>query len=192
MPEGHTVHRIARDHTKTFASQKMIVDSPQGRFADEAKKLCGRHLIRAEAFGKHLIYQWGTKTKEPTAKTRPSAIMHVHLGLYGKFRWHKNPPPDPRGAVRVRMVGYERAFDLNGPNTCRLLAKDDFQKLTDRIGADPFARRCRSGKGMGSDFKISQSNWWSFAGSIRHCRHRKHLPCRDPFHPWYSPGNQRQ
>lgn len=35
------------------------------------------------------------------------------------------------------MVGYERAFDLNGPNTCRLLAKDDFQKLTDRIGADP-------------------------------------------------------
>jgi hypothetical protein len=49
MPEGHTVHRIARDHTETFASQKMIVASPQGRFETEAKKISGRHLIAAEA-----------------------------------------------------------------------------------------------------------------------------------------------
>ena len=139
MPEGHTVHRLARDHSKAFANQKMIVASPQGRFEAEAKKLCGRHLIGAEAFGKHLIYLWGTKSREPgkNAKTKPAAIMHVHLGLYGKFRLHKNPPPEPRGAVRVRMIGYERAFDLNGPNTCELLSKDEFQKLQDRIGADP-------------------------------------------------------
>ncbi len=137
MPEGHTVHRIARDHTKWFAGQKIILASPQGRFEDPAKKLCGRHLIRAEAFGKHLIYLWGTKTKAPAKSAKPSAIMHVHLGLYGKFRLHKNPPPDPRGAVRVRMIGYERAFDLNGPNTCKLLAKDEFQTLQNRIGADP-------------------------------------------------------
>ena len=139
MPEGHTVHRLARDHSKAFANQKMIVASPQGRFEAEAKKLCGRHLIGAEAFGKHLIYLWGTKSHEPgkNAKTKPAAIMHVHLGLYGKFRLHKNPPPEPRGAVRVRMIGYERAFDLNGPNTCELLSRDEFQKLQDRIGADP-------------------------------------------------------
>lgn len=137
MPEGHTVHRIARDHTTTFAGQKMIVASPQGRFEVESKKLSGRHLIGAEAFGKHLIYLWGTKTREPSAKTKPKAIMHVHLGLCGKFQLHKNPPPEPRGAVRVRMIGYERAFDLNGPNACELLSKDAFQKLQDRIGADP-------------------------------------------------------
>lgn len=137
MPEGHTVHRIAQDHSKTFVNQKMIVLSPQGRFEQEAKKISGRHLIAAEAFGKHLIYFWGTKTKVPNVKTNPSAIMHVHLGLYGKFRLHKNPPPDPRGAVRVRMVGYEKAFDLNGPNCCELLDKAGFQKLKDRIGADP-------------------------------------------------------
>jgi endonuclease-8 len=137
MPEGHTVHRIACDQTKTFASQKMIVVSPQGRFEAEAKKLSGRHLIGAEAFGKHLIYLWGTKTREPAKEAKPSAIMHVHLGLYGKFRLHKNPPPEPRGAVRVRMIGYERAFDLNGPNTCELLSKEAFEQLKNRIGADP-------------------------------------------------------
>ncbi len=137
MPEGHTVHRIARDHTQTFARQKMIVASPQGRFECQAKKLSGRHLIAAEAFGKHLIYLWGTSTREPTEEAKPASIMHVHLGLYGKFRFHKNPPPEPRGAVRVRMIGYERAFDLNGPNTCELLSKDDFEKLKNRIGADP-------------------------------------------------------
>jgi len=140
MPEGHTVHRIANDHTKAFANQKMIVTSPQGRFEQEAKKISGRHLIGLEAYGKHLIYLWGRKKKAPNVsdgKTKPAAIMHVHLGLYGKFRLHKNPPPEPRGAVRVRMIGYEKAFDLNGPNCCELLTKAEFQKLKDRIGADP-------------------------------------------------------
>ena len=108
MPEGHTLHRIARDHSKWFGGQKLIVFSPQGRFEEEAEQLSGRTLSKAEAFGKHLIYRFGKK------------IMHVHLGLYGKFRLHKNPAPDPRGAVRVRMVGDSRSFDLNGPNSCQL------------------------------------------------------------------------
>ncbi len=138
MPEGHSIHRIARDHTKTFSYQKMIVSSPQGRFKTEATKISGRHLIGAEAYGKHLIYLWGSKTKSPSSgSAKPLVIMHVHLGLYGKFRLHKNPPPDPRGAVRVRMIGYERAFDLNGPNRCELLDKEAFQTLKDRIGPDP-------------------------------------------------------
>ena len=136
MPEGHTVHRIARDHTQAFAGQQMIVTSPQGRFESESKKLSGRHLIAAEAFGKHLIYLWGTKSKPGGDSRKPAAIMHVHLGLYGKFRLHKNPAPDPRGAVRVRMIGAEKAFDLNGPNTCKLLSKADFTTLQNRIGPD--------------------------------------------------------
>lgn len=137
MPEGHTVHRIARDHSNAFAGQQMIVTSPQGRFGDESKKLSGRHLIGTEAFGKHLIYLWGTKSKPGGDRNKPASIMHVHLGLYGKFRWHKNPAPEPRGAVRVRMIGSEKAFDLNGPNTCKLLTNADFTTLQNRIGPDP-------------------------------------------------------
>ena len=91
MPEGHTIHRLARDHRRDFVGQKLRVSSPQGRFTAEAKKLNGSVLNGVEAFGKHLFYEWGRK------------VMHIHLGLYGKFRRHKLPVPEPRGAVRVRL-----------------------------------------------------------------------------------------
>lgn len=130
MPEGHTIHRLARDHSKMFAGQKMAVSSPQGRFATEAKQLDGKKLIAAEAHGKHLFYRF--------AKSKASSVLvHVHLGLYGKFRVHQCPPPDPRGAVRLRMIGDKQAFDLNGPNCCELLSKTDLQKLLGRLGQDP-------------------------------------------------------
>ena len=133
MPEGHTVHRLARDHTKAFAGQKLIVDSPQGRFADEASLLTGRKMTNVLAHGKHLFYEWS-----PGRGARAGAnLVHVHLGLYGKFRLHKNPAPEPRGAVRVRMIGTEKTFDLNGPTRCEILSKADYQKLLDRLGQDP-------------------------------------------------------
>ena len=99
MPEGHTIHRLARDHQKFFSGQKLIITSPQGRFESEAKKLSGKRLQSVEAHGKHLFYNFAGRSK--SSPTR----VHVHLGLYGKFRLHKNPAPEPRGAVRVRMIG---------------------------------------------------------------------------------------
>jgi len=133
MPEGHTVHRIARDHEKAFAGQKMIVTSPQGRFESEADLLTGRKLKSVSAHGKHLFYHWTPKRGGSDAAN----MVHVHLGLYGKFRLHKNPAPEPRGAVRVRMIGKEKAFDLNGPTRCELLSKANHQKLLNRLGQDP-------------------------------------------------------
>ena len=89
MPEGHTIHRIARDHHKWFAGQKLIATSPQGRFEDEAKRINGKTLRAVTAHGKHLFYHWNR-----------NLIGHIHLGLYGKFRVHQNPAPEPRGAVQ--------------------------------------------------------------------------------------------
>ena len=133
MPEGHTVHRMARDQAKAFAGQTLRVTSPQGRFEEEARILNKKMLVDIDAHGKHLFYRWANaKAKRP----RPT-IMHVHLGLYGKFRRHKNPPPEPRGAVRVRLIGDERAIDLNGPTRCEILNKEQLQKLKDRLGQDP-------------------------------------------------------
>ena len=126
MPEGHTIHRLARDHQQWFAGQKMGVSSPQGRFEEESQILSGKKLLQVSAHGKHLFYHW----------TR-GQIIHVHLGLYGKFRIHKNPAPEPRGAVRLRMIGQERTFDLNGPNCCELIAKKDYADIIDRLGQDP-------------------------------------------------------
>jgi endonuclease-8 len=63
--------------------------------------------------------------------------LHVHLGLFGKFRTHGNPPPDPRGAVRVRFEGKKKTVDLNGPNQCELITKNVYQEIINRIGPDP-------------------------------------------------------
>lgn len=126
MPEGHTIHRLAQDHTRDFAGQKLKVSSPQGRFIDGAKLLSGKKLTTVEACGKHLFYRWSGKR-----------TLHIHLGLYGKFRRHKLPVPEPRGAVRLRVIGQELAFDLNGPNCCELLTDKEVDAVFNRLGPDP-------------------------------------------------------
>ena len=56
MPEGHTIHRIALDHTKILRGKHVAVSSPQGRFAVDATLVDGVRLRRLEAYGKHLFY----------------------------------------------------------------------------------------------------------------------------------------
>ena len=46
MPEGHTIHRLARDHGGWLCGEKLEVTSPQLRFADGASKVSG-----ADCFG---------------------------------------------------------------------------------------------------------------------------------------------
>ena len=89
----------------------------------------GKLLARVEAYGKHLFYWWDTEQ-----------VLHIHLGLYGKFRNHVAPPPKPRGAVRLRVVGELHAFDLNGPNVCELIAPAKSAAIAARLGADPLRK----------------------------------------------------
>jgi endonuclease-8 len=126
MPEGHTIHRFALDHARDFAGQRLKMSSPQGRFTDGAKLLNGKRLKFVGAYGKHLCYEFAG-----------SEMLHIHLGLYGKFRRHEVPPPEPRGAVRLRVVGEEKAFDLNGPTRCELITKTEWAHIQDRLGPDP-------------------------------------------------------
>ena len=42
MPEGHTLHRLARQPSDVFGGQQVRVGSPQGRFADAAAQLTAR------------------------------------------------------------------------------------------------------------------------------------------------------
>lgn len=130
MPEGHTIHRLARDHSKWFTGEKVLVESPQGRFADESRRISEKTLKAVEAHGKHLFYHF------------QSSVLHIHLGLYGKFRLHKTPLPEPRGAVRVRLIGKERGFDLNGPNQCELISTAEAKGICEKLGQDPL--RCDS------------------------------------------------
>lgn len=143
MPEGHTVHRVAQDHGELFAGQRLVACSPQGRFSEGAAWLSGRRLDRVEALGKHLFYHWAPKRRARAGDgaATPGDILHIHLGLYGKFNLHKNPDagewPKPRGAVRLRIEGDAAAFDLNGPNQCELIDAQGYQRVVERLGPDP-------------------------------------------------------
>ncbi|MFL6025524.1 MAG: DNA-formamidopyrimidine glycosylase family protein, partial [Friedmanniella sp.] len=96
MPEGHTIHRLARRHAKLLGGQTVRATSPQGRFADGAALIDGRQLETTDAWGKHLFHRYGR-----------DLWLHVHLGLYGKFTDGPLPAPAPRGALRVRLEGAE-------------------------------------------------------------------------------------
>jgi len=74
MPEGHSIHRIARQFRANFAGRTVRASSPQGRFAAGAARLDGRELTEAKASGKHLFLGFG-----------PELWLHVHLGIYGAW-----------------------------------------------------------------------------------------------------------
>jgi endonuclease VIII len=125
MPEGHTIHRAARDQRLMLVGQAIGVASPQGRFHEGAARLDGKKCVMVEAYGKHLIYRFANKL-----------ALHIHLGLFGRFRTAKLPAAEPRGAVRVRMTSKTHVVDINGPNTCEVLDAGELLALTSRIGPD--------------------------------------------------------
>ena len=49
MPEGHTIHRAARDHHRILSGQQLPVSSPQGRFAEGASILNKQLCLAVEA-----------------------------------------------------------------------------------------------------------------------------------------------
>lgn len=129
MPEGHTLHRLARDQTAMFAGTVVHASSPQGRFADGAATLDGRVVERVEAYGKHLFQHWSG-----------NEALHVHLGLYGEFRTGKGAPPEPRGALRLRLVNDEVWTDLRGPIACELVTAGEIDDIVAKLGPDPIRR----------------------------------------------------
>ena len=129
MPEGHTLHRLARLHQRRFGRAPVIVSSPQGRFEDGAMAVSGRVLKKASAWGKHLFHHY-----------EGGRVVHVHLGLYGSFTEVEVPMPLPVGQVRMRMVGAEFGTDLRGPTVCEVIEEPDVDDVVARLGPDPLRR----------------------------------------------------
>ncbi|RZQ59607.1 Fpg/Nei family DNA glycosylase [Amycolatopsis suaedae] len=129
MPEGHTLHRLARLHKRRYAGAPVGVSSPQGRFAREASILDGQVMVSAEAYGKHLFHDYG-----------PLGTVHIHLGLYGTFAEQRLPEAEPVGQVRLRLAGATHWTDLRGPNRCELLTPPEVAAIVDRLGPDPLRR----------------------------------------------------
>lgn len=126
MPEGHTLHRLARLHDERYAGTEVRVCSPQGRFTSGSSEVDGMVLRRAEAHGKHLFHVYDE-----------DRVVHVHLGLYGKFTEAELPVTEPRGQVRMRVIGSTHWTDLRGPTACELLSAAEVATVLERLGPDP-------------------------------------------------------
>jgi formamidopyrimidine-DNA glycosylase len=130
VPEGHTIHRLAREHRRLLRGHRVRVSSPQGRFAAGAARLDGATLAGTDAYGKHLYHRYRTDGGELLR-------LHVHLGLAGKFFTGAGAAPTPTGAVRLRVETDAAWLDLRGPMACELHTPADQRTLYGRLGADP-------------------------------------------------------
>ena len=223
MPEGHSVHRIARQFGANFVGQRVRASSPQGRFADGAGRVNGHVMVDAFAVGKQMFLEFDT-----------GDWIRVHLGIYGAWDFlgdisldatiasangrmgqtnmrgtvseatdavfdragenslssigaprrtrlrmgeqttgaalssaedarllssaegarrlssaegaYRNPsdansadqfPPDPVGAVRLRLFTDRTCADLRGPTACDLLAPEEVAAVIAKLGPDP-------------------------------------------------------
>ncbi|MBH0083151.1 Fpg/Nei family DNA glycosylase [Salinibacterium sp. SWN167] len=205
MPEGHSVHRIARQFALHFVGKTVAVSSPQGRFAAGAERLDGLRMLSAKAVGKQMFLEF-----------EHDRWLRVHLGLYGAWDFAGNftadattasaagrmgqtnqhgtfvdgadadgsgelssaaagagnsvvgehedslasigaPrrtrlrmseqekasddvsdfPPEPIGAVRVRLLTTDTCADLRGPTACEVLNPDEVQVALNKLGPDP-------------------------------------------------------
>ncbi len=135
MPEGNTIHRLAREHARDFAGHLVRVSSPQVRFAKEARRLDGRRFRGTDAHGKHLFHLW-----------EGGLVVHVHLGMAGGFTRFAGTPPEPRPVVRMRLSTQRVTSDLIGPPTCELIDEDARAAIHGRLGPDPLRRDGDPGK----------------------------------------------
>ena len=133
MPEGHTLHRLARVQRARFAGRTIAVSSPQGRFGGAAL-VDGRVLDDVEAHGKHLFASFGDR------------VVHVHLGLFGKYAEGDGDPPEARGAIRMRWVADSGWTDLRGPTACDVMSPSEVDAILARLGPDPLRRGADGGR----------------------------------------------
>ena len=126
MPEGHTVHRTAKRLQKELGGSQLSISSPQGRFTD-AVLIDGQELTKAEAWGKQMFLHF------------PAGVLRIHLGIYGKwtFQAFDPAPAEPRGAVRLRLIGQGFVADLRGPTACELIDSQAVEQVLQRLGPDP-------------------------------------------------------
>jgi endonuclease VIII len=183
MPEGHSVHRIARQFALHFVGKRITASSPQGRFAAGAAQLDGYTMVDAKAVGKQMFLEFDN-----------GLWLRVHLGMYGawdfagdftadatvasangrmgqtnqrgtvldsrgedsltsigaprvaRLRMSEQEtaapgadvfPPEPIGAVRVRLLTDNTVADLRGPTACDVMTPDEIQAVINRLGPDP-------------------------------------------------------
>lgn len=106
MPEGHSVHRIARQFDRNIVGRRVSASSPQGRFVEGAALLDGREAIGVRAVGKQMFLEFDG-----------DLWLRVHLGMYGAWDFAGEILVDPTIASANGRMGQtaQRGTDLTEP-----------------------------------------------------------------------------
>lgn len=106
MPEGHSVHRIARQFDRNFVGRAVTASSPQGRFIEGAAMLNGRTATAVRAVGKQMFLEFDE-----------DLWLRIHLGMYGAWDFAGEILADPTIASANGRMGQtnQRGTDLGEP-----------------------------------------------------------------------------
>ena len=126
MPEGHSVHRIARQFERNFVGHVVAASSPQGRFAEGAADLDGRRMTQARAVGKQMFLGF-----------EGDRWLRVHLGMYGAWDFAGDILMDPTIASSNGRMGQtnQRGTFLDGPNPDAVVFDTAGENSLSSIGA---------------------------------------------------------
>lgn len=126
MPEGHSVHRIARQFDRNFIGKTLHASSPQGRFAEGAAELDGRTAVSVQAVGKQMFLE-----------AEGDLWLRVHLGLYGAWDFAGEILVDPTIASANGRMGQtnQRGTDLEQTPTDDAILDDAGENSLASIGA---------------------------------------------------------
>ncbi|WP_053388209.1 Fpg/Nei family DNA glycosylase [Leucobacter japonicus] len=126
MPEGHSVHRIARQFAVNFVGTAPEVTSPQGRFAQGAALLSGREMTDARAVGKQMFLEFAG-----------GHWLRVHLGIYGAWDFAGDVRVDASIQIHGQTPGHSKlgqTGEYSRPYQARPLDRDAEDSVTS-IGA---------------------------------------------------------
>ena len=199
MPEGHSVHRIARQFDRNFVGRRASASSPQGRFVEGAAVIDGRTVTAVRAVGKQMFMEFdhdvwlrvhlgmygawdfaGEIVIDPTIASANGRMGHTNqrgtvlsapddadapimdaagenslnsIGAPRKARVHVRMseqtkglpgavddvdfPPEPVGAVRLRLLSEATCADLRGPTACELQTAEQVEATIAKLGPDP-------------------------------------------------------
>jgi endonuclease-8 len=192
MPEGHSVHRIARQFALHFVGRTVRASSPQGRFAAGAEQLDGLEVTDARAVGKQMFLEFnhdrwlrvhlgmygawdfaGDFTADATTASSggrmgqtnqrgtvidaagEDSLMSIGAPRVARMRMSEQEkiepgvssfPPEPIGAVRVRLLTDATVADLRGPTACDVLQPEEVAAVIARLGPDPLVDRPKAGE----------------------------------------------
>ena len=181
VPEGHTIHRLSRDHKRVFGDAPVRASSPQGRFAEGAALIDGRRAGPLR----------GLRQAPAAPRRGRRRSCTCTSGCTGSGRSWRSRPRSRWARCGCGWRTTHWSSDLRGPTACELITPAERRALFARLGPDPLRRGRRPRPGLGADQPQPADHRRPADGPERARRGRQRLPGRGavparrrPAHAW--------